>query len=63
VSLQQARKAAQATRDAISTGDDPQAIKHEARQATDKRRTFGQVVDKYLTAFEKGWKNKKHGNQ
>src|SRR5207247_9315072 len=26
-------------------------------------RTFGQVADEYLTAMEKGWKNKKHSKQ
>jgi integrase len=33
------------------------------KQATEKRRTFGQVVDEYLEAMEKGWKSKKHGKQ
>lgn len=63
VSLAGARKAAQAARDNIAAGIDPQAAKTEERQATDRRRTFSQVVDEYLKAMEKGWKNRKHSKQ
>jgi integrase len=60
---QEARKAAQQARDDIAAGNNPQAVRDEKKQATDKRRTFGQVADEYLAAMEKGWKSKKHGKQ
>lgn len=63
VSLASARKAAQAARDDIAAGNDPQSVKNETKQAADLYRTFGQVVDEYLATMEKGWKNKKHGKQ
>lgn len=63
VSLAAARKAAQAARDLIAEGKDPQAARREAKQAARPERTFGQVADEYLKAMEKGWKNRKHGKQ
>lgn len=63
VSLKGAREAAQAARDHIAAGTDPRAAKAEERQATDKRRTFSQVVDEYLKAMRQGWKNPKHAKQ
>ncbi|MFZ5674403.1 MAG: tyrosine-type recombinase/integrase [Pseudomonadota bacterium] len=63
VSLPGARAAAQANRDILAAGKDPQAVKAEARQKTDKQRTFAQASDEYLKAMRKGWKNKKHAKQ
>ena len=63
VSLAGARKVAQAARDALGEGKDPQVLKSQAKQATVLRRTFGQVADEYLKVMEKGWKNNKHSKQ
>jgi integrase len=63
VTLQQAREKAQKARENIAAGNDPQAVKNEAKQATELRRTWGRVVDEFLKVMEKGWKNKKHTKQ
>jgi integrase len=63
VSLAGARKAAQAARDAIAAGQDPQALKSAAKQSEHLTRTFNQVADEYLAAMKNGWKNPKHAKQ
>jgi integrase len=63
VSLANARKAAQAARDAIAEGNDPFLVKREARQSTRSVRTFSQVTDEFLKAKRSGWRNPKHRAQ
>ena len=63
VTLAQARKSAQAARDALADGRDPALVKREAKESAQAARTFGQVADEFLTAKEAGWRNAKHRKQ
>lgn len=67
VSLAEARKKAQDTRDAIAAGNDPVADKRAARAALkaaqSTARTFKAVALAYIEAHKHGWKNEKHGAQ
>ncbi|MGD9812274.1 MAG: tyrosine-type recombinase/integrase [Sphingobium sp.] len=63
VTLAQARKIAQTSRDALAEGRDPAFIKKEAKEAAQAARTFGQVADEFLEAKGAGWRNPKHRKQ
>ena len=63
VTLATARKMAQAARDLLVEGKDPQAVKRASKQSARQVRSFGQVADEYLKIMSKGWRNAKHKAQ
>lgn len=63
VSLELARKKAADMRAALGRGDDPMALRLEAKAQAAKRMTFKQCAEQYIEANKPGWKNAKHGDQ
>jgi integrase len=67
ITLEKAREAAAACRDALRAGGDPIDTPRQERQALRLERsrqvTFGACADRYIAAHAAGWRNEKHGAQ
>src|SRR5262249_55064762 len=58
VSLKNARKKAEALREALAEGLDPRAVR--LKEATPN---FGDFADQYIDSMRAGWRNEKHAGQ